>query len=1682
MNEVPIVAPSNIQNLELSDGSGGLNMRDPPTGIAKNQFARLENYHVDEAPYLRKRLGQDLLQNAMIDSVVFTSLADTLALWHFDEATNGPFVDSGPNAKDISATFIGASKPYAVSVLGLFPAGAPLGIRLAHPKFDDDATNLNGCYLSSAATANGMDGQSAMSLEGWINISPSFTGEAKLYTRATTSTAYISDSGAVICGTLDSTTELQPGETLAYHTMKNGVQIFRDWDSTLGSSTSEPYLKFTLSTRGVAGTKTVLTSQALPTSKWIFFCAAYDSATGKATLSINANVHASAVPSGGGVVDDPGTPAIYAASSPSAVNLGFHAIPKVFQGTFDEFRVSSTDRHLSPPAKKGRGNPMILEKADGTLQLVTAAESGLWYTVLDGNWTKIIDTDPAPGVGLMSATADWDGKMIADRLYMTNGFNTPLTWDGQTVVPTGEGVTPLLLTLSATGTTNTDGVHKYVYAYAYGDDVTGFSPPAQITVSGAFDVNVDQIPTRHDNCTMINIYKTKAGGSTYFLDRQIVNDATKAGLNTAGVATQWLTMTGLWTSGGSPDLDAGADGVPDGSTGTNLHDDPDYALVDARVPTTAIRKNKYYLAEHSRLFGCGSEDFPYDVTWSALNNPDVNRALQFTTVAGDRGPLVGMASSHGEIIFSKNGKATTILRGTDESNWELTENIHPTVGARDHWSFVHRYPTAPDDAVTLLSYQRHDDYILCFVGSDGIYAFLLGQVQKISDVINPLFQTLAVNNSTKLDWITTDKVEFQQAASLGGAATQNVQAGTYETDGLREFAGDVRIVNQLDYLGLWTGTGPPTSVSGSVIAVCKGPAEGEFFFATNANRNFYRTTDNFVTASAITTLDALTGTPALVTGDHRIIEITYASIGGVDKYFVFTSATDEQGYVALWNQGPSTAPNVFWENGDTALAGPYFWQCDVPIKFASSVFGDIFTDIPNQGTFARVSYTGYLQIKEQKASSSPSFTSTGQLAKFSDNFHINHAQNVLLSPLVPTDPHFSAIWPEASPTSNGGAYYYSTINDSANPITVSNELWGGMPGIIQTAGFVSGNTALPVGIGFYGIASVVERVGATLRRPDFTFTFTKRETALWQGGTFRPQSFWDSSNSKIVFVGSGAEDANGNRTTSIYSVTALGVLTTAFTAVQSCIAMASDGTYCWYTLQNNTINNGVAYQGYNTDLWRMVQATGVSTKITTAGFLSRRNVLPLRLLWNVHGSKLIAAGKFFLNGANYDNWTYQGIVAEAVQGDGSFSILDSATANGTSGAFPVELAYQTVAPYAIYAAMQNMQATDSGAIWTVPADEPTTGVSEYISPGYESAAIGTTGPVTGILSNLIFVPSSNVIGGNLWADRLYWFGKAALAVDSRMLQLGVPGTWTVIGGLTSKANEIGTISALGVLNVDYAGNISFYFRNAATQLGLAASEQAVTPNQPIQGFSPVGIWDQWRILLTWNYSVANPIVSPKLQVVDLAYYIGNNNIPRIVAEHWLGRTYFSVAQVGQSENNLVLVYNKKNTWELYTGWSIKGMKEFRGLLTALQGYDLVSLESGYSDLGKIIPGYARTGALSNGTLITLDDVQANVEGSVNQNHPTQDGYVKITPYAGEVAGNFPRMLAIPASATGEMSRQFGEPLADFGWDWGGVYSFEIKTSDETSGTFAPYVQQQETIQSLSLKMIARTTGREYTGK
>ncbi len=1435
-----------VKELVLKDGSGGLNLDLHPSKIKENEYTVLENIITDEGGWPgKKRFGQDLAQYGPIAPTPFVNDANTLGLWHLDEASGGPWIDSSAGANDLTGD--GAAWP--ASVVGLLPTGGPLGIQCQMPSATENGRG------AQTIVANIVDNESEVVFECLVNIPATFTGKPIFYDRLPTSPGvFVSASGAPLVHTSE-----QAGVgPISFTDRGNGLTIHRDWDAVNQKDSSAPYVKFRLKTNGIAGTETILVSLALPTDRFIHVRGDYSSTTGVMRLFISGDLHATAVPTGGGSVNDSASNRVFVGADNDVGVYTGGLVKRVFPGIIDEVRISDALR-ATFPFKKPRGVPMKLEKSSGERFLVASADDGLFATVGDGFWTTIV----ASG---LSSVAYWDGKQIGNILYMSNGVDAPRNWNGTNVFVSGEPITAPTITVEADAAAGPGaGTYNYAVTFFHGDKETGLGPASSnAVIAGAnFHVKLTAIPTGSSTVTARGIYRKKSTSpaADWRLVRIIADNTT----------TQ---ITGAYTAGTpSPTTDTGSDGIPQTSTGTGTVFPP----IRATVYTTLFPNAAALLPSRRRMFFCAVKDRSFDLMWSEESAPEVVRT--FSYVPGKK-PLIAMTNFYADIHVSESGESTLVLRGETPSSWRNLSILHPTLGCTDHFGYVHR--TLPGT----------DKYELCFPARDGFYRYRGFNFEKISTNINPLVDSLASFQSQRSEFIFTNEPDFAAGPETDGSASDNVYAPSYETDGIRQANDRLGIIDQLEYLGLWGANNSPTI--GRVTAVAKGAAEGTFYYGTDGSpQQIEITNDNFVTSA--TTL------PVGSAGEYPIA-IVYASIAAVDNLFIFMS----------------TAAGV--------------------------------------GSIRRIQ-----------------------------------------------DP--------------AGVATTTTLATALN---------------FKTGSVVDGTVVdLPVAF----------------------------------GGTFSPQPIWDGTNSLLWFV--AADLASTIYRSKAKTISLAGTVTNRNPPIMNTFGGLNPG---YVALAKGVNDMFISYAvsspgfGYTNRLATALLANPAAiTDLSPLDFFTNALKFVRRLSYNSNNGRLVGLGGEISDRTGAA--TTHGVIFSVSAVTGFLTDLKDFA---ESSAIPLEIAYQTTTPYAHYVAMQAIDATEVNTLYKVAAaSAAASDVDIYKTDPYNSA--------TGLISNLLFVPSSGAAGTYLWSDRLYWMTKATSAADARMVQLGVPGTWTVVGEYESKTVAAQTIGAYDDFSSEFDGQAAFEMRNGTGGGISTATYFPVTPNAKITAFSAPSNVTQWRTTLTWIYTVAAPSPAPAVRFVRIGYFSKDVVVPRLVGHHWNGRSYWSAASPGMTENDIMLVYQNNNSWTTYKGWNVVGMIDFRNQFMAFQGHALVRLESGRSDLGNFITPLAVSGYIMDDLSDKcLRHVNVNLNSYVNSDFPTKDGWAKIVAYGAGVplgAGAF--VFPIPA-AGGVYPRQVlgFQPATADGEPFVHSYTRALAigyTSTEDEANYLPYFAQPEDIASVILR-------------
>ena len=553
--------------------------------------------------------------------------------------------------------------------------------------------------------------------------------------------------------------------------------------------------------------------------------------------------------------------------------------------------------------------------------------------------------------------------------------------------------------------------------------------------------------------------------------------------------------------------------------------------------------------------------------------------------------------------------------------------------------------------------------------------------------------------------------------------------------------------------------------------------------------------------------------------------------------------------------------------------------------------------------------------------------------------------------------------------------------------------------------------------------------------------YDRREFPAWKGmqtvggvsvpGTVTPQAVCNATTQKLFFVAGHPADARGNRPARIYEWDGI-TFTTRITDT-TCIAMGIGVVQFPAFLNLETliytrpafdakpfgrsitdVNNGFVTNVYGQLVGGGPEVLiGPLTNTDVAGTNQYdRNRLPLRIKINNLNpfQHIIFSGVDYSHGyahnlvdaygnnvgqgtGRYDGYSWHGRtwmrqidnVALGFDWDPSPDFV-------ARGAFPIDVQISTeLNPYHSYVLMANISADPNytQAIFYAPNLNALVPLKGAGFDNYETTR-----------ANLLFVPQSGTAGSYLWSDRLYWNQENSLT--SKPVQLGVSGNWEVRGTFEAFAFSSGGFDAFEDFETNFTGAISFELRNAALAGIPAATYFPVVPNSKILGFPFPASAFQWKADFTWVYVEAVPTSYPKVEFVRIGILSGDADVPRVAAEHYNGRTYWTVADRGKTENNKMLVFQKNDGWTIYKGHRVKGMNIFLGDLIALEDFRFIKLEKGRHDAGLIINSRARSGYLMGDQADkALRDMNMNIETWVNSPSPTTNGDMKVTTLTGE---------------------------------------------------------------------------------
>ena len=167
-------------------------------------------------------------------------------------------------------------------------------------------------------------------------------------------------------------------------------------------------------------------------------------------------------------------------------------------------------------------------------------------------------------------------------------------------------------------------------------------------------------------------------------------------------------------------------------------------------------------------------------------------------------------------------------------------------------------------------------------------------------------------------------------------------------------------------------------------------------------------------------------------------------------------------------------------------------------------------------------------------------------------------------------------------------------------------------------------------------------------------------------------------------------------------------------------------------------------------------------------------------------------------------------------------------------------------------------------------------------------------------------------------------------------------SWLLTATFLSSVINVGqTPAGWGVFqdsSTQNGGTLHFYMRSAATAGSLTSAIfyevfNGVLPNVNIIPLQ----YTQWKIIFT---SSANAV--PTADSITTNWYIGTQVSPIRVTSLFYNKTYYlAAAELGQTSNNIVIVWDQEGNWRLFRGWNINSLSLFSNLpyfLDAIRTY------------------------------------------------------------------------------------------------------------------------------------------------
>jgi hypothetical protein len=235
--------------------------------------------------------------------------------------------------------------------------------------------------------------------------------------------------------------------------------------------------------------------------------------------------------------------------------------------------------------------------------------------------------------------------------------------------------------------------------------------------------------------------------------------------------------------------------------------------------------------------------------------------------------------------------------------------------------------------------------------------------------------------------------------------------------------------------------------------------------------------------------------------------------------------------------------------------------------------------------------------------------------------------------------------------------------------------------------------------------------------------------------------------------------------------------------------------------------------------------------------------------------------------------------------------------------------------------------------WISPAIETTLDGTSFISmPAVDNIPSGTTITYTISTSPDGSTWSAYTALGSASISR---YAKLRAVLTATTNDSSTPSTtsltlnWNLSSTYISSTIDIGQVpSGWGLFQDTSAGNggsLAFSMKSAASSGGLPAATYYTVSNGVFPPSTVLPLqFTQFKIILD-----ATPGNLPTVDSVTLNWFTGGNASPIRVASIFVQKTYFlAAAEIGQPQNNIVIVYDQEGLWRLFRNLNINSLSLF----------------------------------------------------------------------------------------------------------------------------------------------------------